>query len=256
LTDESGEGAGWPEPSSEPKRFDRLRGWISGKWTKHSESRRAESPQDRVARRTATATIWIAGCTAVAAGVGIFQWTALKHTDEKIGEQVKALRRQLDLMEADQRPYLHLAEAKLIRQSPRDPNPSIEYKFFNSGKTAAVLREVNVDCRLSGTMIMPPMYRQERTQGGRSIIGAKSTYGSPNPLKNCQLDTSISADDWAAIEGKTKVIVLFARLKYEGATGATYTKGFGVFNISGTDDFGDINHASYNYENIDRPKPE
>ncbi len=54
----------------------------------------------------------------------------LHATDEKVGKQVNAMTRQLALMEADQRPYIYIADLKLRKQSPHDPSPSVFYQFF------------------------------------------------------------------------------------------------------------------------------
>ena len=78
---------------------------IKNKFQEH-RAQKKESAPDRAARRTANATWVIALFTIVAVEVGIAQWTALSNTDGKIGEQTKAIKRQLDLMEADQRPWI------------------------------------------------------------------------------------------------------------------------------------------------------
>jgi hypothetical protein len=73
-----------------------------------SQVRRAkkknESDSDRAGRRLANATAVIALFSFVTVIVGVLQWCALHDTDSRISEQVDAMRRQLTLMESDQRP--------------------------------------------------------------------------------------------------------------------------------------------------------
>jgi hypothetical protein len=75
--------------------------YIKCKFQERRTKREKENSQDRAARRTANATWFIALFTAVAVGVGYFQWKALHSTDDKVGKQ-------LALMEADQRPWISI----------------------------------------------------------------------------------------------------------------------------------------------------
>jgi hypothetical protein len=182
----------------------------------------------------------------------ILQWQALDRTDEKIGEQVKATGRQLTLMEADQRPRLHVADVKIPNWKERPVTPEITFKFINSGKTCAVLRAINVDCDRAH-LVKPENYDPAKTRTGRNLIGSNAVYGS-DQVGPCKFKPDLSEADWHNIDSGTATIILRGFLKYEGTIGVSYTLGFGVYYLRGTDGFGDIDNEKYNYEKIERPR--
>jgi hypothetical protein len=89
-----------PEPPNDPK----PKWWLGMVKTplrafhKYDSEKKKEPRQDRAARFTANATVFIAIFTAVTVCVGVLQWSALRSTDDKIAQQVDAVRDQLKLM--------------------------------------------------------------------------------------------------------------------------------------------------------------
>jgi hypothetical protein len=99
-----------------------------------------ETAPDRAARRTANATWFIAFFTAVTICVGLKQWQALHNTDERIGQQVEAMGRQLTLMESDQRPWIKVSNvtpASSLNFKSSGASTSVSIEAVNVGKSVA-----------------------------------------------------------------------------------------------------------------------
>jgi hypothetical protein len=86
-------------------------------------------------------TAVLAVATIALFGATIYTAHVLKGTDEKIGEQVTALGRQLTLMEFEQRPWIKISDIKIVRPfvfgSVGDASVSIKIEGINVGKSVA-----------------------------------------------------------------------------------------------------------------------
>jgi hypothetical protein len=67
--------------------------YIKRKFHEHRAKKEEENSADRAARKTATATAWIAAFTVAIAGVGVLQWRALIRTDETTREALVSVQR-------------------------------------------------------------------------------------------------------------------------------------------------------------------
>lgn len=100
-----------------------------------------ESSSDRAGRLLANATAAIALFSFVTIIVGVLQWCALHDTDSRIGEQVNAMKRQLTLMESDQRPWIKISDVKLVSPvtfTASGGSASISIEAVNVGKSVAL----------------------------------------------------------------------------------------------------------------------
>jgi hypothetical protein len=91
-------------------------------------------------RRLSWATWIIAGVGALSFFAALLQWSALRSTDDKIGEQVAALGRQLTLLETDQRPWVHVPVFSINEPIIHDAtgiNITWSFTLINSGKSPA-----------------------------------------------------------------------------------------------------------------------
>jgi hypothetical protein len=112
--------------------------WCIAKIKRKLHERRAEkekeSAQDRSSRRLATATIWIASFTVVAALVGISQAIIANR-------QLNAMQTQADIMAADQRPWVYITNAMIEEPGPKFTDIGaiifLAFAYKNVGHTPA-----------------------------------------------------------------------------------------------------------------------
>jgi hypothetical protein len=106
---------------------------IKRKLHERGAERKKENPQDRLARRTANATVAIAFLTFVVGAVGALQYFTFQG-------QLDVMKGQLDAMEADQRPWIGITGLGPHQRSPR-PIPGNDFYVFvnvsNVGKAPA-----------------------------------------------------------------------------------------------------------------------
>jgi hypothetical protein len=92
-----------------------------------------KTPSDRFAAL-------IALFTAVLAFVAWRQLAAMRSADDKIGDQVRAVGRQLSLMEADQRPWVFargVSPWSALLVSDEKVQTTLQFELYNSGKSPA-----------------------------------------------------------------------------------------------------------------------
>lgn len=111
------------EPAKQPikQRWARLVAYINRKMSERKSNKEKEAAQDKAARITARATVWIAGFTIVIAGVGCYQYHVMGA--------------QLDVMRKDQRPWISGSNVK-ISSVPNGPIIA-SVSLTNVGKTPA-----------------------------------------------------------------------------------------------------------------------
>ena len=127
------EGDGSSSHANQPRRLRWL--WLVGypkrKFDECRAEKKEESSQDRAARRTANATVWIAIFTFVTVCVAVSTYFVLNG-------QLKVMQRQLDAMERDQEPYVSIVD-KIDPPTyvPIDNQIRWDWHFTNSGKGTA-----------------------------------------------------------------------------------------------------------------------
>jgi hypothetical protein len=182
----------------------------------------------------------------------------IKDSADAAADSASATLRQVELAEADQRPYIHLLDLRLRKQSPRDPTPAIFYQFGNAGRSAAIMRELNIDCVIIDNKRPEPSYKNEKTRHGRTLIGASTTLQAGfNSIDFCKLEKSLTDIDWDAVERGSKIILFYGFIKYEGVANLTYTKHFAAYYVPALGDgFTDVDDIAFNYESTIRPSVE
>lgn len=160
-----------------------------------------------------------------------------------------------------ERPFFHILKVDLLRPNgENDPNPFVDYSFVNAGRTAAIVREMNFDCRLIAPSSLPPTppYDSSKTGTTRALAVATNYIGSnvpATPLAKCSFREPFTGPDYVDLRDGRKIIIFFGFIKYEGMLNFVYTKGFGVYYDFGRSFFGDINSDAYNYDiKTERPQ--
>jgi hypothetical protein len=128
--------AGNYEKASEPAKPSRLSRAIEnikGYFEKSRAEKQKKGPEDRAATSTARATWAIAFLTLATIGVGISQYVIFDH-------QLKVMQGQLDVMHADQRPWIYITPPEAGAPAMVDERGfhfSIKFGFKSAGKEPA-----------------------------------------------------------------------------------------------------------------------
>lgn len=127
--------------TEEPNRnwSGRIIPYIKSKFEEHCAEKKKENPTDRAARRTANATCVIAFFTVVTVGVGYFQWSALRSTDEATHEAARAATRAAEISAVANRAWVAPITAKLVDPLDERTNVvTIEITAQNVGREPAL----------------------------------------------------------------------------------------------------------------------
>lgn len=119
--------------------------YVKRKAQDRKAKKKQETPTDKAARRTATATFWIAGFTFVLAAVSYFQWRELQSSGRQTDQLIGLYRRQVAIAkEANNETHNLLAVTQgavfrlLISYNQNEGiNPWIGVNVENIGKTSA-----------------------------------------------------------------------------------------------------------------------
>jgi hypothetical protein len=177
-----------------------------------------ETPQDRAARRSATATWWIAGFTFVSVGVGISQaiianrtlvafsgqLTEMQSSSEQVERSIKASNRIADESKAANvltgeanRPWVGAVVVTVVPPIIETKASTISINLSNSGKSPAYI--VRIKCGaavLSAAPTDPPyVFTALQTElGSKSIMVPGQNFGCPMHMQ------PISAQEAARIK--------------------------------------------------------
>jgi len=130
---DSGNPADKPNRESHPSRWKRIVAYSKCYFECRRARKKQETAEDCAARRTANATVWIAGFTFVAIVVGTFQFVAMR------GQQ-RVMQRQLDEMQVEQRPWISVkitGVASPLMKIGNKVQIFVHYHLENVGKLPA-----------------------------------------------------------------------------------------------------------------------
>ena len=224
MSDEtSGHGTQPPSKRAYQEWIFRHVGDVKRKFHERRTKKKNESPQDKAARRTANATVAIAIFTVVAVVVGGLQWRALHDTDEKIGKQIVALNRQLDLMEADQRPYLGITEnLKFPEFRPQPSNESYivwTWEFGNFGKGLA--KNISYDQYIKvGDGPYKRSHSEVKARFAGDIAPAKTAYST------VRSQPGFTQEQFTALAGRESGIGLLVEMHFFNESGHQFHNAF------------------------------
>jgi hypothetical protein len=107
---------------------------IKSKLQQRKAEREKEKPQDRLSRRTTTATVVIAGAAIITAVISGLQYRTFQG-------QLTVMQTQVDIMAADQRPWVYITNAIIEEPGPKFTKDgmyvSLRFAYKNAGHTPA-----------------------------------------------------------------------------------------------------------------------
>jgi hypothetical protein len=150
----------------------RLFHYAKRKCIERKAKKQIENPTNRLANRTALATVWIAGFTTVLAWVGIAQWT-------QMAEQTRISR---EAIEAVQRAFVYIDGFQIAPVTVgTNPKEFAELQFFgqirNTGTTEAVSSRYHINFLVNDVQLPENFPYPDRDEKGNVVIDDKGEPG-------------------------------------------------------------------------------
>jgi hypothetical protein len=213
--------------------------YIKRKFHERKAKYEAEIPTDKAARRTATATVWIAVFTVLLAIVGaitvheVIEGGTDTHllavaTDQLAKNADITLKNQEAAFQAEQRAWVGVLDAVPIAFSETVPW-SVTVIFFNSGRTPARNVKISIMYTTSSVPIAEPSQEQIDQLQFRPVqsIAPQGKFNlsvgaapGPQPMTDFQRrGTTVLLSQYKEIKDSKLLLYYFGRLSYEDSSG-------------------------------------
>jgi hypothetical protein len=186
-----------------------------------------------------------------AEGIATKTAQAAKESAEAASDSVRAF---IDT----ERGRMFVGEITLTKKDGNDPQPTIDYRFINAGRSTVIVLQVSIERELIGLELSRDVtYDPTKVYDGIIAIGPDASIGkktTPVFLPPCPpFSTPLTADDYANIAAKKARILVKGFIRYRTAFDDVYRRNFAVV-YGGMDYFSDVAIPGYN-EECREPKP-